>query len=361
MSNKKLIFITQSMVGAGGVVRVITTWANYFANKGYSCEILSVVPGKSYFELAKKVKFDFVKFIFKFKVLFLPINIFLIVPILFRAKNAYLIVNKSAYIEPIYLWRKLGLFKSVKLIYFCHGGNNDFEQYYMVKWSTKHRVNMIFSVFDKVICLYKNTDKTPKEVIDEKIVYIKNPCPFDIFYRTSFFNNKVVSYIGRITKEKGIDILIKAWKKIENKDWQLIIVGDGKDKDKFISLSNELNIKNIKFIKSKNDIKPYLIDSTINVLPSLFDGMPMSIIEAKSQGCVVIATKTNGGKRLINDGIDGLLVKISDIDDLSIKINRLINSDELINKLRQNAYIQAEEFMIEKIAKKWSSILTNDK
>lgn len=361
MSNKKLIFITQSMVGAGGVVRVITTWANYFANKGYSCEILSVVHGKPYFGLDKRIKFDFVKFIFKFKILFLVINIFLILPILFRAKNAYLIVNKSAYIEPIYLWKKLGLFKSVKVIYFCHGGNNEFEQYYMKKWYTKHRVNMIFSVFDKVICLFKNTDITPKEVIDEKIVYIKNPCPFDIFYRTSDCNKKIVSYIGRVTKEKGIDILVKAWKKIENKDWELIIVGDGKDKDKFISLSNELQVKNIKFFKSENDIKPYLIDSTISVLPSLFEGMPMSIIEAKSQGCVVIATKTNGGKGLINDEIDGLLVEISNIDDLARKINRLINSDELRDKLRQNAYIQAEEFVIDKIAKRWSSILTNDK
>ncbi|WP_323835308.1 glycosyltransferase [Photorhabdus africana] len=94
--------------------------------------------------------------------------------------------------------------------------------------------------------------------------------------------------------------LIRAWKIIEHKhnDWKLEIVGDGSDKERFISLAQKLELKNILFYKSTNNITKYLRRATISILPSLFKGMPLSIIEAKSQGCAVISTKTTGRKIL---------------------------------------------------------------
>ncbi|WGM03805.1 glycosyltransferase [Arsenophonus nasoniae] len=352
---KRVIFLTESMIGAGGVVRVITTWSNFFVKKGYNCEIFSVYKGKPFFELNEKIKFTIVNYLFKNKILSLPINILLILPILLKSKNSILIVNKSAYIEPIYLWRKLGLFKSIKLVYFSHGGNGDFESFYMSRRSTKHRVKMIFNIFDNVICLYKNVKKTPKEVIDNKITYIKNPCPLSVYNQES--ENKTVVYIGRVTKEKGIDVLIKSWAKIDKKDWTLKIVGDGIDKKEFIHLSEKLKLKNIIFLEQTNNVEYHLKNSTISVLPSLFEGFGLSIIESMSQGAIIISTKTDGGKKLINHHDNGLLVEISDIDDLAEKLIIAIESKELRRKLRENAYIKVKEFDIEKLFKNWNGIL----
>ncbi|MDC9620348.1 glycosyltransferase [Xenorhabdus sp. XENO-7] len=355
---KKIVFLTESMVGAGGVVRVISSWANYFSTIGFKCTILSVVSGNPYFPLNKTISFKIKKYIFKYKILALPINLFLIIPILNEAKNSYLIVNKSAYIEPIYIWRRLGFFKDIKLIYFSHGGNNEFETFYMSRKTTKHRVKMIFDVFDDVVCLFKNTTVTPDAVKDEKITFISNPCSIPTHIRKKDEYGKAVTYIGRITKEKGVDNLIKAWELIESKhhDWKLEIIGDGADKKEFILLAKKLGLKNIYFHKSTNNVVHYFRQTTISVLPSLFEGLPLSIIEAKSQGCAVISTKTNGGKKLINNMINGILVDIGDIRDLADKVELLIKDEKLRNKLIAQSYSEMKYFEIAYIAKNWEKI-----
>ncbi|CDL84103.1 glycosyltransferase [Xenorhabdus szentirmaii] len=360
--SKKLVFLTESMVGAGGVVRVISTWANYFSKIGFNCKIISVVPGEPYFPLEIGVSFNIRKYFFNKKILFLPINLFLILPILKEARNSYLVVNKSAYIEPIYFWRKLGFFKDIRLVYFAHGGNNEFESFYMVRRTTKHRVKMIFDVFNHVICLFKNTENTPKIVKDEKITFISNPCPLPTYIRKKDECNKIVTYIGRITKEKGVDNLIKAWGIIEEKyeDWKLEIIGDGHDKKEFIELSENLKLKNISFFESTNNITHYFRRATISVLPSLFEGLPLSIIEAKSQGCAVISTRTNGGKKLIKNMENGILVDIANVEDLANKIILLIDDYELRYKLINQSYSDMPSFEIAHLAKNWENIFNND-
>ncbi|ASV32932.1 hypothetical protein CJJ18_00935 [Candidatus Williamhamiltonella defendens] len=359
---KKLVFLTESMVSAGGVVRVISLWANYFSQMGFNCKILSVIPGKAYFGLEKNINFKIKKYIFKNKILALPINLLLILPILKEAKSSYLIVNKSAYIEPIYFWRKLGFFKNIKLVYFSHGGNNEFETFYMSRRTTKHRVRMIFDVFDDVVCLFKNTDTTPDVVKDDKIKFIFNPCPIPTYIRGANEYDKVVIFVGRVTKKKGVDDLIKAWKIIEpkHKNWKLQIVGDGSDKEECISLAQNLELKNISFYESTNDIVKYLRRSTISILPSLFEGMGLSILEAKSQGCAVISTKTSGGKKLINDMINGILVDISNVQELANKIDLLINDENLRNRIIRQAYSEMNVFDISSIAKSWSQVFKDD-
>ena len=359
---KDIVFLTESMVGAGGVVRVITTWANYFSTHGYKCKIISVVKGEPYFPLHEGIQFKIKTFFFKWKLLSLPLNLLAIIPILKECKNSILVVNKSAYIEPIYILRKLGLFKDIQLVYFSHGGNAEFELFYMSRLFTRHRVKMIFSVFDNVVCLFKNTDTTPECVIDEKITFIANPCPLEIYKRDLSQENKTVSFIGRVTKEKGVDTVIKSWKKIESEhpDWKLSIIGDGKDKTNFITLASELNLRNISFLPSTNDISKYLKETTISVLPSLFEGMPMSIIEARSQGCALVSTSTNGGIKLIDNLKNGLLVNINDTYDLTEKINQLITDKNLRNALILQGYDDALNYDIQVIANNWKGILGHD-
>lgn len=359
---KDIVFLTESMVGAGGVVRVITTWANYFSTHGYKCKIISVVKGEPYFPLHDSIQFKIKTFFFKWKLLSLPLNLLAIIPILKECKNSILVVNKSAYIEPIYILRKLGLFKDIQLVYFSHGGNAEFELFYMSRLFTRHRVKMIFSVFDNVVCLFKNTDTTPECVIDEKITFIANPCPLEIYKRDLSQENKTVSFIGRVTKEKGVDILIQSWKSIENKhpDWKLFIVGDGKDKSSFESLVDILNLRNITFYPSTNNVTHYLRESDISVLPSLFEGFGLSLIEARSQGCALISTKTNGGNKIITDYKNGLLVNIGDITDLTNKIELLITDKELRNTLICNGYKNAGNDDINSISKNWVGVLNND-
>ncbi|MBC2852530.1 glycosyltransferase [Cetobacterium sp. 2G large] len=361
---KKIVFLTESMVEAGGVVRVITTWSNYLAREN-QIEIVSVKDGKPFFTLENNVKFTIIEFDFKNRILGLLKNIYLMYKFLSEYKDTVVIVNKSLYIEPIYFWRKLGFFRKNKIYYFVHGGNSDFKDFYKKRLFTKHRVRMIFEKFDKIICLYKDREnmEMPKEVDAKKIYYLSNPIPYCKNTETVLKEN-IILFLGRVTKEKGVDCLIRAWSFIETKypDWEVQIVGEGKDKEEFIKLSKNIKVENIKFFNATYEPEKYYKESKIFILPSLFEGMPMAILEAKFFENIVISSKTAGGIKLITDNETGYLFEIGKEKELSEKIEEAIFELKKYNhnsecKIIIKSNIEIEEYEIDKLGKKWVELL----
>jgi len=358
---KPIIFITQYLVSIGGVVRVITNWSNCFI-KSRDVENVSVKEGKPYFNLDERVKFTIVNFKFRyklFKLIDIIPNTFKMYKFLKQREDTNIVFNKSLYIEPIWILRKLGLFKNINLIYMHHGGSSGFRTFFLSRKGTKHRVKMIFEAFDKIICLFDDEKNYPLEVKKEKLHFVENPLSFEISDVTFKEKENIVLSLGRVTKAKGIDTLIYAWDKIKNdvNDWKLQIVGDGEDKKEFIKLVKELDIQNIEFIGGTTDIKPLYEKAKIFIIPSIAEGMPMTIIEAMACKSCIISTKTGGGRKLINDSNTGLLVEIGNQEELTKKITLLINDKELREKLANNAFKYVHRYKIDSIAKKWNIIL----
>lgn len=141
-----------------------------------------------------------------------------------------------------------------------------------------------------------------------------------------------ILYFGRLSEEKGIDLLIEALPK----DIKLIIAGDGPMKD--YVCSDKLN-KNIEFVgyKTGNELKELIGRALFSVYPSKwYENCPLSICESISLGTPVIATDEGGIKELVDNNVNGLLFKNNDVHDLSNKICLLINNKNLLNKLIEN-------------------------
>lgn len=360
---KKIVFFTEKMTQVGGVNKVISLWSNYFI-KNYNVEIVSEEKGNSYFELDKKIIINNKKFKFNKSIFDILNNFFIINKMVKKETEAIYIINKFMYVFPFYLIKKINKLNNIKLVYFSHGGNSDFENFYMKKKIGRFLVKLIFETFDKVICLYKDTEKTPNVVKDEKIVYIKNPVTFKILDEKEITKSKTILYVGRIAKEKGIDTLIKAWNLICYKnDYKLLIVGDGLEKNNLEKLAKELEMPKdkIEFKNGTSNVLPYYQEAEIFVLPSLFEGMPLVLIEAKSQRVATISTKTSGGKKMIDHMKTGLLVEISHIEDLADKLEKLIYDKKLREEIIKNSIEQLSEFKIEEIAKNWNIILGENK
>jgi len=358
---RPIIFITQYLVSMGGVVRVITNWSNYFI-KSREVENVSIKEGKPYFDLDEKVKFTIVNFKFRyklFKLIDIVPNTIKMYKFLKQREDTNIVFNKSLYIEPVYILRKLGLFKNINLIYMHHGGSSGFRTFFLSRKGTAHRVKMIFETFDKVICLFDDEDNYPSQVKTEKLHFIENPLSFKLSDVTFEQKENVVLSLGRVTKAKGIDTLIYAWDKIKDdvKNWKLQIVGDGEDKEEFINLVKELDIQNIEFVGGTTDIKPLYEKAKIFVIPSIAEGMPMTIMEAMACKSCVISSKTTGGKKLVDDNKTGLLFDIGDKDELSKQIIDLIEDKEKREKLANNAFNYVRRYEIENIAKKWDRVL----
>jgi len=356
---KKIIFVTQHLDAIGGVVRVISNWANYFVKKDFDVEVVSVRDGKSYFDLDKRVKWTIEKFRFTNAIFNIPYNTFAMYNFLKQRKDTNIVFNKSLYIEPIWILRKLGLFNDINLIYFAHGGSSDFRDFYLSRKGTAHRVKMIFEAFDKVICLYDDEKKYPKQIKKEKLFFIPNPLPFEPSDIDLSQKENIVLSLGRVTKAKGIDTLIIAWSILgdKTKTWKLQIVGDGEDKEEFIKLVKILKIKNIEFINGTTDIKQYYEKAKIFVIPSIAEGMPMTILESMACKCAIISSKTAGGLKLVKDNKNGLLFEIGDKKELSEKLEYLIENDLKRDELAKYGYKEIEQYKIETIAKKWDNII----
>lgn len=193
---------------------------------------------------------------------------------------------------------------------------------------------------------------------ENKLVHINNPVQdFEIpkIKKEDFF-----LYFGRISEEKGINILISAFSKMPNE--RLIILGDGPKREELENKVVSLNIKNIEFLGYKNseEIKRYILKSKASICPSLwYENQPMSILESFLCRRLVIGSDIGGIKELIGKNERGFLFKMNDVDSLKTKIEEFsLLPKEEIRKKENNA----RKFVLENFSgKKYINKIVNIK
>lgn len=141
----------------------------------------------------------------------------------------------------------------------------------------------------------------------------------------------VAGIIARLSEVKGHKYLIMAMKSVikEIPDAQLLIVGEGKIQKDLEALADKLGIeKNIRFIPAVSDISEPLSVMDVFVMPSLQEGLGLSIMEAMLSGVPVAASEVGGIPSLVKDGITGILVRPEDSDGLALAIIDLLKNKE---------------------------------
>lgn len=150
----------------------------------------------------------------------------------------------------------------------------------------------------------------------------------------------VVSIIARLSDIKGHIYLIEAWVEVLKNipEAQLLIVGEGKMEDELLSLVSRLKIeKSVFFVPTIKDTLEVLAATDLFILPSLEEGLGLSLMEAMASGVAVIGSDVGGIKSLIQDGYTGLLVKPKDIAGISCAISALLKDPEKRKFLGDNA------------------------
>lgn len=194
--------------------------------------------------------------------------------------------------------------------------------------------------------------------LDEYSTYSESREDFSKKFRYSP-DNFVFGYVGRLSWEKGVDVLIFAFSEVFQKvaNLQLLIAGDGPERKKLVQLVNTLGVdKNVCFIgevKNSWDVLPAL---DVYVQPSRTEGLGLSILEAMAIKIPVIGTNVGGIPDLISDGISGLLVPPEDPLLLSQAMLNLISNKSLRLKLT-NSYSQIiRKYDINNIRMQYSAI-----
>ena len=216
-------------------------------------------------------------------------------------------------------------------------------------------------VSDKMVVLSKSYVSSCAELSRceyEKIIAIPNGFNVDDKVDGLFLNRKKLLYVGRLVEtQKKISELINIWKYLceEFLDWDLLIVGDGPDKDVLINKAKD--ISNIEF-KGYQDPREYYEKASIFCMTSIFEGFPMCLTEAMQFGCVPIAFDSfSAVYDIIKPGETGELVKSFDKKEYVGKLIHLIDDETYRKKLSKNAFQYVKRYDIANILPKWIELI----
>ncbi|MBE3128388.1 MAG: glycosyltransferase family 4 protein [Actinobacteria bacterium] len=172
-------------------------------------------------------------------------------------------------------------------------------------------------------------------------------------------------YAGRLSKEKGVEYLLKAMPLIikEIPTVHLDIVGDGDEKHRLEILTKELNLeKSVAFIGSisYSEVEKYYKKANIVIVTSIWPE-PFGLIgpEAMSVGRPVIGTKVGGIPEWLEDGKTGYLVEPGDLKQIAKNVIKLLSDRKLMEKIGRNAMEKAKRFNIKKHVEEIENVYKN--
>ena len=372
----KIVFCTPALYMAGGVERVLTLKANYFAEQfDYDITII-LTEGKEkplFYPLSNKIKVVNLGINFEdlwtcsfFKKVFL----YLKKQWKYKKKLKKELLRIRPDITDSLLRREINFINDIqdgsKKIGELHVNRANYRNF---EANETNYLKELFSRFwiaslvkqlkrlDKFVVLTEE-DKTSWTELSN-VIAIPNPISFETG-QTSPLTEKRVLLVGRYAYQKGIDLLLKAWAIVEKEcpDWQLAVYGAG-EREPYEKIKDDLGIDPIRCHLNGNTskIQYEYLNSSLFVISSRFEGLSMAMLEALSCGLPVVSFACPCGPQdVIEDGINGFLVPKEDIQALAKSMIQVMKSPEMIHSMGHAAKRRSEDFKMDVIANRWKQL-----
>tara|TARA_B100000575_G_C23137754_1_gene661370 strand:- start:62 stop:1174 length:1113 start_codon:yes stop_codon:yes gene_type:complete len=367
---KRNIVIVVSAMNMGGAQRVVSILCNHWSQNGYNVTLISTFTGENinYYELNDNVvlknvtdshlfsKIKLLNLVWKLihlRKLIKNQNPDVVISFLARVnvasalsmigiKSPLIICERTwppfASLNNKFLWIYRILFKGVKRIIVQTSKSKD--------WLTQNFPSNIVKVIP-------NPAAYPLPLSNERSVH-----PNSIIIQ----NKKVILASGRLHKYKQFDLLIKAFFKLKDKhpDWDLVILGDGEERDMLNNMAMQFDItKRVHLPGSIGNMSEWYERADLFVLSSIVEGFPNVLLEAMTYGLPSISFDCDTGPRdIIQDGDNGILVNPNDKElGLEKAIDKIITNQQLSRKIAKNSILLREKYSISNIIQKWNNIL----
>ena len=347
---KAILLIVNDIHFKGGGEKVASHIASWYAQKGVNCCILSMDKRKDteIFPVAASVEIDYlnVKNTFVLSKLLVCIKLY-----------KYLSTHNFDFILGI------GTYANVVLG--------------ILPKTYGKRVGCEHNSFDCVSFIWKMLRKISYNKLDATIVLTNedlfkmkqlNTCSFvipnSIFLpeQKSSLNNKTILAIGKLYPQKGFDIMLHVFSSFAkiNRDWNLVIVGDGQDKKNLLRMIEVLDLEDrIKIMPPTNNVSKYYLSSSIYLMTSRFEGLPMVLLEAQSYGLPIISFDCKTGpKEVVSDNYNGYLLPEGEMDRMVDCMLKLCGDDKLRHLMGERAAKDASRFSPEKVYMLWDKLFT---
>lgn len=369
----KIVYCTPALYMAGGVERVLTLKANYFAEHfGYDITII-LTEGKdkpSFYPLSDKIRV--INLNIGFEELWTcsfakKIFVYLKKQRKYRKLLSEQLMQLRPDITVSLLRREINFINDIpdgsKKVGELHVNRANYRNF------EANESNLIKNLFAKfwmhsLVSKLKKLDQFVVLTEEDKNAWLelKNICviPDPLSFlptQHSPLTEKRVIAVGRYVYQKGFDLLLQAWAKIDKQysDWELVVFGDG-NREPYEQQMKELGIDGNRCHLNgpTADIQKEYVNSSVFAFSSRFEGFGMVLVEAMACGLPVVSFACPcGPKDIIKDEEDGLLVENGNVQALADAIGRLMADERLRHSMGQAGLRNVRRFSIDNIAERW--------
>ena len=248
----------------------------------------------------------------------------------------------------------LSILKNIPIVFSVHGSSyHNKARSINILRMLSNLVLYYMQVKVKYDALITDSSRILSSNIKSKTYVIRNGVNTNDFMRNKKILNdgifRVLS-VGRLSEQKGFYYLIKAMERIVKKvnTIKLFIIGSGKEKDNLYKLVRELKLnEHILFLgkKNYNELLKEYFQSDLFVLPSIFEGQPLTLLEAWASKLPVLVTDCGENNKMVKNGLNGWIVPIKSADALAEKILVAMSmTDKDLMKIGFNGYKEVEKY-----------------
>ena len=378
LRNYKIVYCTPALYSAGGVERIVSFKASYFAEQlGYDVTII-VTEGRGracYFPLSNQVKVINFELGFEdlWKVSFLRKVLLYLSK---QRKFKKMLSAELMRIRPDFTISMLR--REINFLTNIHDGSKKIGElhvnranYRNFETNDSNKLKQLFAKFwmkslvgklmglDQLVVLTDKSKASWPEL--SNVTVIPDPIPLQVKCGVRSeecgLKAKRVVTIGRYAYQKGYDLLLQAWAEVEKQypDWTLDIYGQG-DQTCYRELMGDLgvDVNRCHLNGPIEDVVKVYQDCSVFVLSSRFEGFGLVLVEAMASGLPVVSFDCPAGPdEIITDAHDGLLAPSGDVKVLANKLMLLMADEKLRKWLSLNARLSAQRYEIDSIAGKW--------
>lgn len=343
----KIILVTP-LLNLGGGQRYISELANQWSSQGHEVSIIVLRSEEIFYSINKEVKIYELCYRYsgKFSKIFAGIELF------FKLRKT---INK---IQPDFV---LSILSTTNILTLLSTTFLPYKVFIEDVMSPLRKRSKLILLLRRI--LYKRATgiialtNLAKEMLENEtkhsnIRVISNPVS-KFIVGENIKKEKIIINVGRLNAYKGQKYFLETCAKLKDSDWKFVILGEGELRNDLEKQAVELGITDsLTMPGAVKNVNDWLAKASIFAFPSVSEALPIALIEAMCAGlpCVSFDCVT-GPSEMIEDGKNGYLVPVGDVELLTERLKELMHSPQLRKKFSKNAVKVREKFSIEKISK----------